>query len=181
VSDLSFKPIPFSDDKKVENFAKKYLLDKDKLVTEGLDAEDVGKMPLDTYRQVAGYDGKITKADVINFVDNQVKDSSIVATLEKALNSGDVSIPTYRDENGKDINLKWTVKLTDEKGLSISVANRDNGKSIAPADVMFSLLNSKDIDHDGKISVEKEVIKNQFLNSVQDALELAGDDHKISA
>ena len=178
MGDIILNAKPMLEMQKIDKACDKYKMNKDDLLKDGISIETVD-MPMDTFLKLSGGDDKITKADVLAFVDKQGVRDDTAAKLTVLLNEHTNSLTAIKI-GSNEIYPKFSVNWTDKGDLKISCVDRAFNSPMDPEYVLMAAIKSQDTDGDKKIDIFKELKSNQEIASTKDALDAAGTDKKIS-
>lgn len=174
----------------INKLAQQYQLNKAEINGDGLDISEAPHLGFDMFMKLSNNDTNISKADLLKFAGTETADD-IVRNYAYAVAE---SLPrTVDDTMGKKTStgavpaLIFEVKKRGEEiivGAKRSVSGGDTPAAATrpAADGVFSVINGRDLDGDGQISLGGELAQSStFVRTAGDAVSLAGPDMKVSA
>lgn len=173
----------------INKVSEQFKLNKDEINGDGLDIQEAGHLPYDTFMQISGNDTKITKADVLKFAGTETADDIIREYASQIANSLPGKIMESAPVAGSDESVSTLMVEVIKRGQDIIVrADRiplnNEGKmpaTEATASAVFSVIAGRDLNADGQISLGGgELAQSAFVATAGDAIKLAGEDMKVS-
>lgn len=168
----------------INKVSEQFKLNKDEIHGDGLDIQEAGHLPYDTFMQISGNDTKITKTDILKFAGTETADDIVREYAGAIANSlPDKVMETSGGESAATLKMEVV-----KRGQDIIVrADRiplNEGKAPgteASASAVFSVIAGRDLNSDGQISLGGgELAQSAFVATAGDAIKLAGEDMKVS-
>lgn len=169
----------------INRLAQQFQLNTQEIYGDGVDMQEAPHLPLDTFMQLSGGDAKITKGDLLKFAGTPTARDIINEYAHAVASSLPAQVMNTNPPN-KDFNHTFLFKVS-QQGETIHLRAERNVTQLNPeprtaaaADAVFSVINGRDLDGDGFISVAGELSASAFVQTAGDAVRLAGDDMKVS-
>jgi hypothetical protein len=167
----------------IDRLAAQFKLDKGQILGDGVDLNEAEHLPFDAFMQLSGNDTKITKADLLKFAGTETEEDvireyarNIAASLRPKLPTPPPVPTANRSEPSWNLKLKNAVK---KSSFRPSARCPHQGTEATAAGV-FSIINGRDANHDGKIALGGELMGSAFVNTAGDALKLAQGDSFVT-
>lgn len=161
----------------IDRLAAQFKLDKGEIFGDGVDIHEAQHLPFDAFMQLSGNDTKITKADLLKFAGTETEEDVI---REYARNIA-ASLParvadlTPRSD-GQQAYLDFKVKKRGEEIIVEAERTIPHQGTEATAAGVFSIINGRDLNQDGRISLGGELMGSAFVSTAGDAIKLAQGD-----
>lgn len=172
----------------IDRIAQQYNLPKGELNGDGVDPEEAKHLGLDIYLKLSGGDTKITRADIVKFAGVETKEDIIKEYAQKirdSLPAKVLDISSTPEGTPAVSTIAFEVKPKSD-GITLTsnriTIGQQNGNSYVEASAagVFSIINGKDLNKDGKISIAGELKTGEFIKTVGDALKIADGDYEIT-
>jgi len=174
-----------SQNRDITRLAQQFQLDKAQIHGNGVDMQQAPHLPFDTFMKLSGGDGNISKGDLLKFAGTETARDVINEYAHAVAASLPAQVMNTNPPNGEHSHtLLFKVS---QKGDTINIRAERNVTNLNPdprtsatADAVFSVINGRDLDGDGFVSVAGELSSSAFVKTAGDAVRLAGDDMKVS-
>ncbi|MGV3525353.1 MAG: hypothetical protein ACO1RX_14070 [Candidatus Sericytochromatia bacterium] len=186
-SDVLQQRVNAAQTRDIDKVSQQFQLDKTQLLGDGLDINEAGHLPFDTFMQLSGNDTKITKADVLKFAGTETAYGIVREYAQHIADSLPTKVMESIPVNGTDVVSELNFSVT-HRGEEIIVKAKRNplsapegAKTEATAAAVFSVIGGRDLNADGSIAIGGELQGNKaFVQTAGDAVKLAGSDMVVS-
>jgi hypothetical protein len=165
----------------IDRLVAQFKLDKGEVFGDGVDINEAQHLPFDAFMQLSGNDTKITKADLLKFAGTETEEDIV---REYARNIA-ASLPariadTTPRPDSQQAFLDFKVKKRGDEIVVQAERTIPHQGTEATAAGVFSVINGRDGDQDGRISIGGELMGSAFVSTAGDALKLAQGDMYVT-
>lgn len=166
----------------IDRLAQQFQLDKTQIQGDGVDLDEAAHLPFDTFMQLSGGDAKITKGDLLKFAGTETAKDIVLEYAHQVADSLPAKVMDSASDSAAALEFKVTVRGSDimvraERQPLTNEAQPPNDPTAAG---VFSIIGGRDANNDGQITVAGELSASAFVNTVGDAIKIAGSDMQIS-
>ncbi len=167
----------------IDRLAAQFQLDKGQILGDGVDLNEAEHLPFDAFMQLSGNDTKITKADLLKFAGTETEEDVIreyARNIAASLPAKIADTTPRPDSQQVGTFLEFKVKKRGEEIIVQAERSLPHQGTEATAAGVFSIINGRDANHDGKIALGGELMGSAFVNTAGDALKLAQGDSFVT-
>jgi hypothetical protein len=167
----------------LDRLAAQFKLDKGEIYGDGVDISEAQHLPFDAFMQLSDNDTKITKADLLKFAGTETEEDVVREYARNIAASlpAKIADTTPRPDNQQvGTFLEFKVKKRGEDIVIQAERSLPHQGTEATAAGVFSIINGRDANQDGKISIGGELMGSAFVSTAGDALKLAQGDMFIT-
>lgn len=161
----------------IDRLSAQFKLDKGEILGDGVDISEAQHLPFDAFMQLSDNDTKITKADLLKFAGTETEEDIIreyARNIAASLPARVADITPRSDTQQAYLDFK--VKKQGEEIIVEAERTIPYQGTEATAAGVFSIINGRDSNQDGKISLGGELMGSAFVSTTGDALKLAQGD-----